>query len=213
MAKILLFCGFLTALLILVTSGAEIEQRNIGIWGSEVQLAERIKRNAEPARKKSLKKGKKKVKGKRSKKKKQANEKKLKRNRKQRKNKGRKSNAKHQGKGKKGAAKRRTQTEKKSAKGKRKSKKIKKKARQVRRQRKNNNRAKNKRTLKGSKQTCTVSDSCVLKAEMFMRTLNDKVKNYEKQRARITRQNNTAQRKKGKKGEFAKVNSQLVSLG
>ena len=142
-----------------------------------------------------------------------------------------KKQGKNSSKGKK--SRRNNKSEKKSRKKKKSGKngnnKRGNKVRKTKKGRKNNKGKKNKskkskskkmsRKSKSRKQKFSLRDStclnftCIDEAVSYLRLLKDRVANYEKQNARITRQNKTGSGKSGKKGLFGPVVRRIVENG
>merc|ERR1712038_1376249 len=66
---------------------------------------------------------------------------------------------------------------------------------------------------KSGRQTATVSAACFDKSVSIMKIWKDPIANYDKQRTRMKRQNETAGKKSGKKGAFGGITQRLVEAG
>merc|ERR1712038_1232513 len=92
-------------------------------------------------------------------------------------------------------------------------------ARKRKRQRGNRKKARSKKRKAGRKikksgrQTATVSAACFDKSVSIMKIWKDLIANYDKQRTRMKRQNETGGKKSGKKGAFGGITQRLVEAG
>merc|ERR1711874_727630 len=66
---------------------------------------------------------------------------------------------------------------------------------------------------KSGRQTATVSAACFDKSVSIMKIWKDPIANYDKQRTRMKRQNETGGKKSGKKGAFGGITQRLVEAG
>merc|ERR1711902_254681 len=76
-----------------------------------------------------------------------------------------------------------------------------------------NRRRKNRRKSKKSGRTATVPEACFDNSISIMKIWKDPVANYDKQRTRMKRQNETGGKKSGKKGAFGAITQRLVEAG
>merc|ERR1712241_486491 len=74
-------------------------------------------------------------------------------------------------------------------------------------------RRKNSRKMKKSGRTATVPEACFDNSMSIMKIWKDPVANYDKQRTRMKRQNETGGKKSGKKGAFGAITQRLVEAG
>merc|ERR1712241_1410164 len=74
-------------------------------------------------------------------------------------------------------------------------------------------RRKNHRKMKKSGRTATVPEACFDNSISIMKIWKDPVANYDKQRTRMKRQNETGGKKSGKKGAFGAITQRLVEAG
>merc|ERR1711992_352018 len=74
-------------------------------------------------------------------------------------------------------------------------------------------RRKNGRKMKKSGRTATVPETCFDNSISIMKIWKDPVANYDKQRTRMERQNETGGKKSGKKGAFGAITQRLVEAG
>jgi len=70
-----------------------------------------------------------------------------------------------------------------------------------------------RRSQKKTRQSETVASSCFTQAIFIMNLWKDKVKNFKRQKSRMTSMNTTGGNKSGKKGTFAPIAFKLVDIG
>ena len=78
---------------------------------------------------------------------------------------------------------------------------------------KNNRKLSKKNNRQNNRQSATVSDACFEQSITIMKMWKDVISNFEKQRKRMRRQNETAGKKSGKKGAFGGITQRLVEAG
>jgi len=74
-------------------------------------------------------------------------------------------------------------------------------------------RRKNRRKMRKSGKTATVSTACFDNSISIMKIWKDPIANYDKQRTRMKRQNETGGKKSGKKAAFGAITQRLVEAG